>query len=296
MSQDAEDIKTINTLYRRMFGMFSNSEIETVVSDMPELIQGDGMFAGCSNLTTFVGSLSSLKSGHNMFGRGYNISSLTETDQQIYNAILLLCMYSILPLDEVISIIEIIPNSAPKLTPMSVINILESLPDRETDAPSLEDISIPEGIITIGIGAYEETKDEFANEIDFKTFDELTSAFNEKGWAVDWIFQEVTTYAMRRNTQTLYKLIEYNDEIKVTKEAAKRFNLPETIKMDDFIKKVQLKSVSDLLKPQYKSNTDSSKKYKLITKKSNETEIGWESFETLEEALVHYDISPIEEV
>jgi hypothetical protein len=234
-----------------MFGMFSNSEIETVVSDMPELIQGDGMFAGCSNLTTFVGSLSSLKSGCNMFGQGYNISS-TESDSQTYNSILLLCMYSILPPDYVFSMIEMIPNSAPKLTPMSVINILESLPDRETDAPNLEETDFAngtEGIITIGIGAYEETKDEFANEIDFETFDELTSAFNEKGWAVDWIFQEATTYEMRRNTQTLYKLIELKDEIKVTKEVANKFNLPESIKMDDFIKKVQLKSVVDLLKP-----------------------------------------------
>ena len=236
--------------------MFSNSEIETVVSDMPELVQGDGMFAGCSNLTTFVGSLSSLKSGYNMFGRGCSISSMDSDviDNQIYNVIAALLMYSIFPPDYVYSMIEVIPNSAPKLNPMSVINILESLPDRETDAPNLDETDFTnstEGIITIGIGAYEETKDEFANEIDFETFDELTSAFNEKGWAVDWIFQEATTYARRRNTQTqtLYKLIELKDEIKVTKEAIKKFNLPETIKMDDFIKNAQLKSVADLLKP-----------------------------------------------
>ena len=64
------DAMVIQTIFNMMYGMFSNSELETFVSDMPELTLGDGMFAGCSNLTTFVGSLENLKSGRNMFGRG----------------------------------------------------------------------------------------------------------------------------------------------------------------------------------------------------------------------------------
>ena len=202
---------------------------------------------------------------------------------------------------EIIASIEEVPNSSPKLTSMSVINILDTLPDRGVAAPSIDFsdseqyIATIEGIITIGIGAYEENRDEFANEIGFDSFDELTAAFNEKGWAVEWIFQQTSTYSLRRNTKKFYKLIEYTGEIKLPSNLVKSHNLPETIKVDDLTKNPKAKLITDKLKPEYKSNTDSTKLYRLAISESNEFCKDWEEFESLEEALAHFDVSPIEE-
>ena len=194
LTMDANEI-ILQMIFKITHGMFSNSELETFVSDMPELTLGDGMFAGCSNLTTFVGSLENLKSGRNMFGRGIKFNAYEQLSD-VLNAFFVCILGSgLMNGDDIINYIEEIPNSAPKLTPMSVINILDTLPDRGVPAPEIDFsdgeqymINI-EGIITIGIGAYEENRDEFANEIGFDSFDELTAAFNEKGWAVEWIFQ-----------------------------------------------------------------------------------------------------------
>ena len=100
---------------------------------------------------------------------------------------------------------------------------------------------------------------------------------------------------MRRNTKKFYKLIEYNDEIKVPSSLVKSHNLPETIKVDDLTKNQKAKLITDKLKPEYKSNTDSSKLYRLAICESDKFCKDWEEFESLEEALAHFDVSPIEE-
>ena len=62
------DFKCVNlNSLRHGDEMFRDTLIPSFAYDLPKLISGDGMFNGCTNLTSFIGALSSLISGYDMF-------------------------------------------------------------------------------------------------------------------------------------------------------------------------------------------------------------------------------------
>lgn len=254
-------------------GMFHKcEELESFCGDLSSLKYGTCMFAGCSSLTSFKGDLSNLRYGLNMFGPTF----------ENFNA------------DDDGGISIIYYNDAPKLDAESVMYILFSLSTLENVEriefgeeyePLLRVIKdLTEGVISIGINATENTKDDFAQEVGFENFEALNEAFAEKNWIVQWYFvneEESTTYNLRRNmtkqpNKVYTKLIEINPKFEIKNRIEKLFNL-EDINIDKLIN--------------FQSE-DGSKLYHLSVINDTNTPDNYDRFESLEEAIDFYKIVP----
>lgn len=126
--------------------------------DMPNLQNGVYMFDNNTALTTFTGSLEKLKDGTNMFSNDRslttfvsNLSSLEKADNMF---------------------------SSCKLTPQSVMYIVESIKDHGSGNKG----------ITLGINCEDttQTKEEFAKEAGYNTWQAMHDILVRKGWTPTW--------------------------------------------------------------------------------------------------------------
>ena len=257
-------------------GMFHECEnLESFCGDLSSLICGTCMFAGCSSLTSFRGDLSNLRYGLNMFGPSVDGINGEEMGVMYYD-------------------------NAPRLDAESVMHILFSLSDlgdvdrfeigegyEEYDSflKIIKDLS--EGIISLGINATENTKDDFAQEIGFDNFDALNEAFRAKNWIVHWHFvnndneEESSTYNLRRNVtqqsnKVYTKLTEIKPNIELKERVEKLFNIDTKIidKMINF------------------QSEDGSKLYHLMVINETNSPESYDKFDSLEEAIAFYNIVP----
>ena len=118
-------------------GMFDNcTNLTSFTYDLSSLTYGGGMFQYCSNLTTFTSDLSSLTNGFDMFRNCTNLtsftsdlSSLTYGDGMFYKT---------------------------KLTPQSVMYIVDSIKDIDAEKKLYQDGVIP--YVTLANGKYSSPK------------------------------------------------------------------------------------------------------------------------------------------
>ena len=281
-----------NTLVSQMMEMAMesydpeiNSEIEpgdyeSIISTLPEdffilssiesQLSRLGMFAGCSNLTSFIGDCESLIDGRCMFGACENLRE--------YIGSLPSLKYGSFMFSEC------------KLNPKSTLYILNSIPLRDVltlSSDSFEMIMCSPGIITIGIDATEETKDLFAQEIGFDSFDDLTNAFTEKKWLIEWEFngENPSTYSLRapKTKKPVYvKISEINKDVKI--------NDDNKILKQMGIKASDLEKAYKKIKPQYQS--EDGKFYNMHVISDSNNLKGYTRFDSLEDALEHYKLTP----
>jgi hypothetical protein len=156
-----------------------------------------------------------------------------------------------------------------KLDAPSVANIIRCIPQRAAK-PSL---AYGKGNIYIGIGIVntEEAKQAFAEEIGYTDWADLNRGFDDKNWLLTWQFNgEASTFDLRspRPSTAVFVRLE---EVIVTDNEKK-----------------------DKSYYEYTSQ-DSSKFYNLVWfhETTGSTE-GYTQFNTLEEAIEHFNIKPIE--
>lgn len=256
LANDLYDILEMEYLFTKFSGMFAGCEsLESFSGDCKSLIDGRGMFAACASLRNFTGYLPSLRYGNNMFDE-CNLSA-----------------------ESVLHILLSLPYNN------SVWNINDF--KNEELIPLITDCI--EGVISIGINTTEETKDDFAQEIGFDTFEELTNAFVEKNWTVRWIFtgDVGSTYSLRgpKKSNPVYvsiseikKDVDFKD--KSHEKISKYLNLkPEILE----------KAYKDI-KPQYQS--EDGKFYNMHVISDSNNLKGYTRFDSLEDALEHYKLTP----
>lgn len=143
--------------------MFSKCYIEKFDTNLPSVTSATQMFAGCSKLTTFVSDLSSLTNGEQMFSGCKVLTSFTSSLSSLENGTSMF--------------------SSCKLNPRSVMHIVETLPQRESNTA-----------ITIGIDITNDTEtidqqlQTFAQEVLYDSWNDLKQAFINKNWSVTWQF------------------------------------------------------------------------------------------------------------
>lgn len=143
--------------------MFSKCQIEKFNTNLPSIISTTQMFAGCSKLTTFASDLSSLTNGEQMFSGCKVLASFTSSLSSLENGSSMF--------------------SSCKLNPRSVMHIVETLPQRESNTA-----------ITIGIDITNDTEtidqqlQTFAQEVLYDSWNDLKQAFINKNWSVTWQF------------------------------------------------------------------------------------------------------------
>ena len=163
---DSSEIKIATNLMR------GNTSFTTWDSPLTRLEEGGSMFYGCTALSSFNSNLKSLTYGYYMFygctslsSFNSDLSSLTDGSYMFYKC---------------------------KLNAASVKNILDTINGRGSSISS----------ITIGIdvnSAVTNGKDtatqltEFAQAMGFSTFDEVRTAFSDKGWSVTFQYGGTTT-------------------------------------------------------------------------------------------------------
>lgn len=265
-------------------GLFSqNKNLVSFTSDLSSLTDGEGMFYECTNLTSFSAKLDSLTSGYDMF---YGCSSLVEFTSDLSSMTSAQGMFSgCTSLTTFISDLSSLSGTTNgmfnqcknlttfksnlsslqypgtlfvscKLSPESVKNIIETIP---TSGGMF---------MGIGIGCENTTEDKdlFAQEAGYTNMSALLNSFKDKNWSVLQIAcngRPSTTYSLRKPT---------SGEV-----------LP-----------VYTRLVEDEEYGNYTS-IDETKKYRIeyfhITNGSTE---GYIQFNTLEEAIEHFNIKPIE--
>ena len=142
-------------------GMFNGcTNLTTFDSDLSSLTNGSGMFKGCTNLTTFDSDLSSLTSGDSMFYacsklttfNCSDLTSLTNGEGMFQNCSKLTAFTSDLSsLTNGDSMFNYC-----KLTPQSVMYIVDSIKDIDTEKKLYQDGTIP--YVTLTDGKYSSTK------------------------------------------------------------------------------------------------------------------------------------------
>lgn len=246
-------------------------------SDLPSLINGDGMFVACINLTSFSANLSSLTSGSSMFegcsalaSFSSDLPSLINGDTMFYGTYLTSFninlssltngarMFSHCPLTTFSSKLSSLTDgnwmfSECKLDALSVKNIIDT-------------INTYSGTLHIGMGCNDTTadKDLFAQEVGYADMTSLLAALKAKGWTVwaQYNGRPTTTYSLRRPSEN---------------------TLPIFAKLEEEEKYADYTSLNG------------SKKYMLnwFHETTSSTE-GYTQFDSLEEAIEYFNIKPIE--
>lgn len=278
------------------FLMFQNcSAFTTFSSDLSNLTNGFQMFEGCSNLSTFkCGDLSNLTNGSYMFYGCSNLSSFNYDVHNLTDASNMFCDCTNLSSFNCtnLSIVEYtnymfygctnltsfnadLPNViyayrmfyGCKLDAQSVANIIHFIPQRDSKPTD----SYSNGNITIGLGITntDEEKQAFAEECDCDSWEELNKDFDDKNWAVEWQFNgEASTFDLRspRPSTAVYAKLE----------------------------EVIMPSDKKAHKPHYQyTSQDGSNFYNIHWyHDSNTNNEGYDYFESLEEAISAYGVTP----
>ena len=186
---DSSEIKIATNLMR------GNTSFTTWDSPLTRLEEGGSMFYGCTALSSFTAETPKLKRGYNMFygctalsSFNSNLKSLTYGSHMFDGCTALSSFTSDLSsLTDGYSMFH-----KCKLNATSVKNILDTINELNGSSSS----------ITIGINvnsAVTNGKDtatqlsEFAQAMGFSTFDEVRTAFSDKGWSVTFQYGGTTT-------------------------------------------------------------------------------------------------------
>lgn len=165
------------------------------------------------------------------------------------------------------------------LDSVSVLCIVSSIPDR-TGLTNIDGFS-GQGYIDIGIDCADddESKNAFAQEIDYDTWDELIQDFTDKNWNVRFIFRpQTSSYSMRGGVAQSPVYVKLEEMIMPSEEDLK-----------DRTKRIR--------KPHYAyTSADGSKFYNFHTYHvSNTSHEGYTLFNSLGEAIEHYGLIRKEE-
>ena len=238
-------------------GMFSGcSNLTTFSSDLSSLTNGSAMFIGCSNLTTFSSDLSNLTDGSGMFSDCSNLTTFSSDLSSLTDGYFMFTGCSNL---------TTFTSDLSNLTDGSGM-----FSKCKLDAPSVKNIidtiNTYSGLLALGMGCNDTSDDKnlFAQEVGYSNMTSLLAALQAKGWTVTAQYngRPTSTYGLRRpseNTLPVFvKLEETEDHADYTSE-------------------------------------DGSKKYRLnwFHETTGSTE-GYTQFASLEEAIEHFNIKPIE--
>ena len=236
---------------------------------LPELVDGVGMFGGdadyrCS-LIRFESQLPKLTNGGWMFS-GRNMREFRGTLPSLVDGY---CMFSNTWYN---------PN---KLDSLSIKCIVDSLPDR-TGLTNRNDVNydrdyIVEGYIDIEIGCSnnDEDKQLYAEEGGFTSFQDILNQFSSKNWIVSFTFmgRPSTSYSMRRTSES------------------------ETFVSSIWCKLEEVKhTFEENKKNRYRyTSQDCTKHYNLhyFHETTGSTD-GYIQFNSIEEAIEHFNIKPVE--
>ena len=235
---------------------YSCTSLTSFNADLPSLTNAKGMFQGCTSLTSFNADLPSLTNGQSMF---YNCA-FTSFDSNLSSLTIGTSMFS----------------SCSSLTSFSsdlssLTSGLSMFGSCKLDASSIKNIidtinTYSGKKLTLGIGCNDTTddKDLFAQEAGYADMTSLLAALQGKGWNVEAQYngRPTTTYGLRRPSET---------------------TLPVFVKLEEVEEHADYTSV------------DGSKKYRLawFHETTGSTE-GYTQFNSLEEAVAHFNIKPIE--
>lgn len=244
----------------RMFSGCSN--LVTFKSDLKSLTVGSGMFQNCSNLTSFnVNNLSSLTTADLMFHNCKNLKSfnsdlksLTNGNSLFQNCSNLTSFNSNLSSLETAQYIF----HGCKLDATSIKNVIDTI--NKIDSSKL---------LSIGMGCdnNQTDKDLFAQEVGYTDMTSLLAALQNKGWIVNAQFngRPNSTFSLRK---------------------------PDSLPV--FVKLVEVIPTEENSFYEYTSS-DETKFYNLdwFHETTGSTD-GYETFQSLEEAITHFNIKQIE--
>ena len=248
-------------------------------SNLSSLRDGTVMFFGCNNLTSFSSNLSSLTNGVQMFNFCFKLASfssdlpsLTNGSTMFQKCDVLTSFNADLPNlvngENMFNICENLTTFTSDLS--SLKNGSQMFYHCKLDAPSVKNIidtiNTYSGTLGVGMGCNNTTEDKgiFAQEVGYADMASLLDALQSKGWTVKAQYngRPTTTYSLRRppeNTLPIFAKLEEEE------------------KYADY------------------TSEDGSKKYRLnwFHETTGSTE-GYTQFNTLEEAIEHFNIKPIE--
>ena len=231
--------------------------------NLSSLSNGYGMFLGCSNLTSFPSDLSSLTNGEMMFLYCSNLTSFTINLSCLTNGqTMFLYCFNLTSFTSDLS---------------SLIHGVDMFYYCKLDAPSIKNIidtiNTYSGILTLSMGCDNTTEDKdlFAQEVGYTDMASLLAALQAKGWTVTAQYngRPTSTYSMRRTTEP---------------------TLPVFVKLE------KVEESSDKLESSHThTSLDGTKKYRLnwFHETTGSTD-GYTQFNSLEEAIEHFNIKPVE--
>ena len=240
------------------------SNISTFDNDLKSLTNGQSMFMKCSNLVSFNSVLSSLTNGYQMF---YECSGLTSFDSDLNS--LTKCgqmFYNCQNLRTFKSNLSSLTDGANmfhycKLDATSIKNIIDTINTVES------------ANLTLGIGCDNNVtdKDLFAQEVRYPNMSTLLQTLQNKGWTVS---------------------AQYNGRPSSNYSLRQPQSLPVFVKLVEVVLPVNEEEISPIY--EYTSQ-DNTKFYNLDwfheTTGSTDT---YTQFSSLEEAITHFNIKPIE--
>ena len=248
--------KTINDVKAVDPDYLTNDIVDGIWSEgLGDLEDGNSMFYECNNLTSFSSDLSSLINGNWMFGYT-NLKSFSSDLSSLKKASSMFY-------------------HCRKLTSFS--SSLPSLTDGyymfyncKLDAPSVKNIidtiNTYSAKLSLGMGCNNTTEDKdlFAQEAGYADMVSLLTTLQAKGWTISFQFngRPTTTYGLRRPSED---------------------TLPIFVKLEEVDEHADYTSLDD------------SKKYRLnyFHETTGSTD-GYTQFNSLEEAIAHFNIKPIE--
>lgn len=228
------------------------------------------MFYDCTDLTTFVSDLSSLVTGYGMFSNCKNLTTFSANLSNLNKAHSMFSGCKQLTNFECGSLASLQYTtgmfSGCKLNANSMKTIVKTIPDVIPYVPpsGVTGGSGKKGYITIGFGCNtdEEDKNLFAQEVGFETMEALLEAISSKGWIITAQYngRPISTYSLRQ---------QHNNPIFVKLEETSEYPTHTSI--------------------------DNTKTFFLdwFHETTGSTE-GYTQFNSIEEAVAHYNIKPIE--
>ena len=260
LTKFSSDLSSLNTATN----MFYNcSSISSFISKLPNLSIGHAMFENCSSLISFSSALSSLTNGICMFIRCIRLSSFNSDLSSLSKGVQMFMSCTLTSFKSNLSSLTDgnLMFFGCKLDALSVKNIIDTINTVET------------GEITLGMGCNDTTEDKdlFAQEVGYTDMTTLLSTLQNKGWTVS---------------------AQYNGRPSTTFSLRKPESLPVYVKLVEVVLSVNEEEISPIY--EYTSS-DETKFYNLdwFHETTGSTE-GYDVFSSLEEAITHFNIKPIE--
>ena len=249
-----------------VIGTWDTSKIEVGGIYRAEMGDGNGLFCGFNLMTgrehdiilsEFNSNMSSLRDGSLMFGYSSTLTSFSCDDLSSLAIGSLMFTYC--------TNLESFTSDLPNLTDGNIM-----FHKCKLNAPSVKNIidtiNTYSGKLRLGMGCDDTTEDKdlFAQEVGYADMTSLLAALQTKGWTVTAQYngRPTATYGLRRTSEN---------------------TLPVFVKLEETEKYVDY------------TLTDGSKKYRLdwFHETTGSTE-GYTQFNSLEEAVAHFNIKPIE--